>query len=431
MNRVASPKNPKRLQIMKARMLILVLGIAAHCPVVSDPVREKSLVILKGDEEHPFSGNKELAKEIAVLIQVFADPEARGDNIETSQFAIKQLAKIGKPAVPQLMEAMLGKNETVASYSGLALEKIGFQGVEQVRKKWPNLTEAQKWKFMRFRGSFDYEMSLDFALVSLKSKDAAVRRQAIEYLGEHKEAKARQNLLKMLNTEAPELHRWFVIKTLAKIGNNNEVVDALIELLAKDSWAARGKGLPHIRGNPPPWWPDGREHIIDALGEMDARKAAPKLLGVLQEKGQDKAYLDFAIVPLLGDWGYNPSIPVLKRILVADKDCLHLYIARALLQLKDRSGMSVLLQALKSEDWSERHFAAEAFAKHGDKSDVLLLGHCLKDEEEIIQLQACQGLERITGVINRAQGQTMLTSADIRLWIEWLERNKGKYHRKK
>ena len=70
---------------------------------------------------------------------------------------------------------------------------------------------------------------------------------------------------------------------------------------------------------------------------------------------------------------------------------------------------------------------ARRFAEYGDKSDVLILGNCLKDEDEEVPSLACQGLERITGVINRAPGQTMRTSADIPLWIEWFEQNKAKY----
>ncbi|MSQ93483.1 MAG: HEAT repeat domain-containing protein [Gemmataceae bacterium] len=110
-----------------------------------------------------------------------------------------------------------------------------------------------------------------------------------------------------------------------------------------------------------------------------------------------------------------------------DEWCWHENVARVLLQLKDRSGVPLLITNLKSKHRSERHFAAKAFAEHGDKSDVLLLGHCLTDEELIIQLQACEGLERITGVVNRALGQTMLTSADIPLWKAWFDQNKAKY----
>ena len=48
-----------------------------------------------------------------------------------------------------------------------------------------------------------------------------------------------------------------------------------------------------------------------------------------------------------------------------------------------------------------------------------------------VRRRACEGLERITGVVNREPGQTMRTSADFPLWIEWLEKNKAKYQSEK
>jgi HEAT repeat protein len=370
--------------------------------------------------------DKKLAERIDTLIQVFSDPDAQGENLFETGRAIKQLVAIGKPAVPQLIDAVLGKHATIAVYSALVLDEIGAQAVEQVRARWPKLTEAKKWKLMRFRGKFDYQASLDFALASLGSKQPDVRRQAIEYAGLHKEAKARATLLKLLNREVPKEHRWVVIESLANVGNE-KVADALIALLAKDSWAAKGKGLIHPPGYPPPWWPDGRVHVIEALGKMGARKAAPKLLEVLQEKGPDKAYLGLAIVPLLGEWGYAPSIPVLKRILVEAKDCDRVNVARVLVQLMDRAGMPLLLQALTSADPGERRFACKAFAQYGDRSDVLLLGKCLSDPDADVQSLACQGLERITGVVNREPGQTMHTLADVPHWQKWFEKNRAKY----
>jgi hypothetical protein len=216
-----------------------------------------------------------------------------------------------------------------------------------------------------------------------------------------------------------------VIDSLGSIGNDDEVADALVALLAKDSWAAKGTGLV-LRGELPPWGRDGRGYVIVALGKMGARKAAPKLLEVLQEKGPDKAHFEFAIVPLLAEWGHKPSIPVFKRLLVRD-GTERRNIAEALLRLKDRSGMAVLVRALASGNRNDRCFACKAFAQYGDRSDVLLLGPCLDDEDGEVQMWTCRGLERITGVINRAPGQTMQTSADVPLWKAWFEKNKEKY----
>jgi hypothetical protein len=82
--------------------------------------------------------------------------------------------------------------------------------------------------------------------------------------------------------------------------------------------------------------------------------------------------------------------------------------------------MGILVRSLVSDNRNHRRFASRVFAQYGDKSDVLLLGECLDDEDGEVQMWACRGLERITGVINRAPGQTTQTSADVPLWKAWL-----------
>jgi len=58
--------------------------------------------------------------------------------------------------------------------------------------------------------------------------------------------------------------------------------------------------------------------IIAALAKLKARRSAPALLKVLQEKGKGKAYLGEFIIPVLGDLGYGEAIGELKAILATD-----------------------------------------------------------------------------------------------------------------
>ncbi len=374
--------------------------------------------------------DKAMTEKIETLIQVFGHPQARGENLDETNRAIKELVSIGKPAIPQILQAMLNKNLDIALSSAHALEGIGAPAVPLVRAAWPKWTEAEKWKFMRFRGKFDYAGALDFALASLSSRDGAVASQAVAYLCEHKEARARDPLLKILASGPPAL-RWDVIDGLADLGNK-DVVKPLVALLKPDSWAAKGVGLqPRFKGKAPTWWPDGRKYVIDTLAKLKARAAAPALLAVLQEKGAGKGYLGDYIIPLLGDWGCTASIPALQRILAQDRECWRENVARVLLQLKDRSGVPLLLQALTSGDDRERGFACRAFAQYGDKSDIPFLGQALLDDDAHVQSLACQGLERITGIVIRAPGQTKHSLADVPLWQAWFEKNKAKYQSRK
>ena len=69
--------------------------------------------------------DKKLAEKIATWIAVLGDPEAAGETLEETQRAIKELVAIGKPAVPQILQAMRSKNLIMASYSALVLDETG------------------------------------------------------------------------------------------------------------------------------------------------------------------------------------------------------------------------------------------------------------------------------------------------------------------
>jgi HEAT repeat protein len=255
---------------------------------------------------------------IQILIGMLEAPDAHdgvgGGKVKASP-AIEELVKIGPKAVPDLVDAVLRSRSTVGGYPALVLDRIGEPAVEPVRKEWERLDDAQRWKLMRFRGQFDYDAVLMFAVASLDSETYEVRQAAIRYAGQYKEPRSRDKLLELLNNDAPPL-RWEVVDALASIGGD-AVVDALIKLLAPRGWAAKGLGLVPPDSRPPPWWPDGRPYIIEALRKLKAKKAASALLMVLQEKGEGRGYLAAQIVPALVEFEYREALPELQQILTS------------------------------------------------------------------------------------------------------------------
>ena len=100
-------------------------------------------------------------------------------------------------------------------------------------------------------------------------------------------------------------------------------MEAIIKLLDRDSWAAKGEGLLPPEGPPPPWWPDGRPRVIESLVALKAARAVPVLLKVLIEKGSGRAYLGAQIIPFLADYGGPDCVDELKRIAFAkDEDVI-------------------------------------------------------------------------------------------------------------
>jgi HEAT repeat protein len=366
------------------------------------------------------------------LIETFAHPKLATDNSEQTQKAFRALIVMGKPAVPKLIDAVLGKNETVASYCALVLEGIGKDGLPAVQKRWGDLTVDEKWKLMPFRGKFDYENSLPFALSSLEAKDPSIRRQAQALLCLHRERRAKAQLLKAFKDDLPR-HRWDMIGGIFPY-DDKEVVDAHIALLSPKSWLAKGEGPPLFMSELPPWGHDGRPRVIEALGRMKAKSSAASLLKVLMEKGNGKAYLGPYILPLLAEFQYKESIPELKKIIAADPSSLapslqpssyvQVQAARVLWQLGDNSGRLFLVQLLDGKSSGEKQLACRTIADFGTKEDIEALARRLDDEDFEIREASCRGLERITGVVNRAPGMTGSSENDAPLWKEWVEKRR-------
>jgi hypothetical protein len=234
--------------------------------VAGPPVPPRAREVVKpttGDQERTLDGR------IKELIAVLASPDACSEGIENTRRAIAELVRIGSPAVPVLVKTVVGvapvRDDSLngASYSALALDRMGPAALPGVLAAWDGLGEADRWKLMPFRGRHDAAAATEYALPSLQSESEEAVRRAVSHLGEFKVAEARQPLLRLLNGAKPRL-RWAVVEALTKVGGE-EVEDAFIRLLAPTSWAARGVGQPPPLGAVPPWWPDGRPHIVKAL----------------------------------------------------------------------------------------------------------------------------------------------------------------------
>jgi HEAT repeat protein len=366
-----------------------------------------------------------VANRVRWLQDVFRDPEARSSKLEASRKAIAALAELGPPAVPYLIDGILGDHDTVGPYSYLALKEIGKDAVEGVRARWAKLDDAQRWRLMEFRGEFDKEAAAQYALSCLTHIDMKIRGDAVAFAGRHREQRAKKQLLKMLNNDAPAL-RWGVMDALANLGGD-DVSAELTKLLEKDSWAAKGTGLPVPEGAQPPWWPDGRPVVIECLKRLKAKAAAPALLRVLQEKGEGKAYLGMFIIPLLGEFGYRNAVPELQWIVKGQKDqYVGLLAAEALFQLGDRSARPLVLEVLGK---GGSRVACSILARYGTREDVPVLVKCLDDEDWGVRKHACEGLERITGEKNRAKGWEAISEHDAPVWKKWWATNKDKYEK--
>jgi HEAT repeat protein len=323
-------------------------------------------------------------------------------------------------------------------------QAIGTRIYDDVAERWKDLTKKQKWALLQSDNCVGRATAVSFVLDELDSKERLVRFDAIRWLGWNRVAEAKPRLMQMLESEKSIL-RWDILEALTSIGGK-DVVDLLIGLLAADSWAANGKYAVHPPGPKPPWWPDERPKIIQGLRKLQAKRSAPTLLTILQEGREKGTWLAFFTIPLLGELGYQEAIPTLKAILASDDASLlppdvpagvrqgqdwevRRHTARALFQLGVPSGRGLLTRELTVVDSDRRCFAAETYARFGQKVDVPVLVRCLEDKNDQVRRWACFGLERITGITNRTNGRAESSEQDVPAWLKWWEMHRSEFER--
>jgi hypothetical protein len=252
---------------------------------------------------------------VDVLLTVLAHPEARGARLEQAVAAQKELTAIGGAAVPQLIQAVLEKpaSANVNFTAGQILVDIGKPALPSIWARWADLNDERRWRLMPVFEKHDRESVRGYALNCLDSQ-GPVRLEAWRFVLRTKELRAEERYFKAIEgDEAPGI-RWHLLPGDKPIYEEKRENNVLIHLLEPDSWVAKGEGQPPPTGYPPPWWPDGRPHVIRTLHQRRVERAAGVLLRVLEEKGPGAGHLAGQIIPALADLGYKEAIPELERV---------------------------------------------------------------------------------------------------------------------
>ncbi|MCE9568279.1 MAG: hypothetical protein K8U57_40280 [Planctomycetes bacterium] len=266
--------------------------------------------------------DKAVKNRVDHLLAILATPGAReGDNLKRTVETIKELTKIGAPAAPQLVAALLEEPaaSNVSFTSGLILLDIGKPALPAVTARWSDLNDAQRWRLMPFREKYDRDAVREYVWNCLASDYGFIRFKAWEFIMRHPDPRAKDRYLNALHGMDREQGgedaglRWYLFPGKTVYDEKQEI-GILIDLLKSDSWVAKGDGEPPRDGFPPPWWPDGRPTVVRLLHSRKITQAAPALLKLLQEKGQGAGYLVEQIVPVLVAFKYTEAIPELERI---------------------------------------------------------------------------------------------------------------------
>jgi hypothetical protein len=253
----------------------------------------------------------DVPKRVSELLAVLNHPEASRERLNETVKALKELEKIGGPAAPQVVDAAI---KPLASYVGDLLVRIGKPALPAIRAKWGDLNDEQRWRLMPVFEKHDRESVREYAWNCLDSQ-GRVRLDAWLFMLRTKDPRAEDRYFQLLETGGDDPHvRWHLLPGDKPTYEEKRENNALIDLLGPESWVAKGEGQMPPSGHVPPWWPDGRPHVIQTLHDRKVVRAAPALLRVLEEKGPGAGYLAEQIIPALADLGYKEAIPELERV---------------------------------------------------------------------------------------------------------------------
>ncbi len=276
------------------------------------------------------------------------------DDWRVYQDTIRDLQRIGPPAVPALREALKDPDSRVRVYAADALLGIGYEAKDAV----PDLTEA------------------------LKDKDNYVRAsagEALEAIGS-RAYEALPALKAALQDEEANV-RYIAAKALAKMGSKSKDAVPALTATLKDSdghvRAAAAEAIGAIGREAKDAVPSLTEALRDrspyvrsaaatALGAIgaDAKPAISRLVTLLETK-KDNKYVRSAAAEALGKIGTNPktTVPVLIEALNDEKDRVRIKSAAALGKIgcQARSAIPGLIDSF-NESEEERLSAVDGIA---------------------------------------------------------------------
>jgi HEAT repeat protein len=132
-----------------------------------------------------------------------------------------------------------------------------------------------------------------------------------------------------------------------------------------------------------------RNAVAQALGQMQAKEQAPKLVPLLKDSNSSVRY---AAALALGQMQAKAQAPQLVPLLKDSDSTVRYAAADALGQMQAKEQVPKLVQLLKNSDSNVRHAAAKALGQMQAKEQVPKLVQLLKDSDPSVRSAAAQAL---------------------------------------
>ncbi len=318
-----------------------------------------ALALLAGHASFAQEGEQEIEEKVKKLIEQLHS-ERKLDAVKS---AVEELAKIGKPAVEPLIEALGHTDYGIRSYAADILGTIGDKRAVQ------------------------------FLLKALKDRDESVRYSAADALGKLRDEKAVEPLIKALQDEYPAVRKAAL---LALIATGKPAIKPLAAALKHEEEEVRisaAIALGEIKDKSAldplietglkneSWWV--RYCAAEALLAIGDKKAIDPLIETLKDKVWQVRH---CVAEVLGDMGDKKAVEALRKLWEEDKNTLvRLNAAYALGAIAaDAQAIEYLVKSLEEEDKTILRCSCKALKKLG-RLAVKSLKKAMKHENKFVR----------------------------------------------
>jgi HEAT repeat protein len=211
-------------------------------------------------------------------------------------------------------------------------------------------------------------------IAKLKKRNPERRQKAVEALGNLKDTRAVEPLIRVLEQDVSFV-RWKAAKVLGQIGDASAIAP-LINALKDDDW-------------------DIRKNAAWALGRIGDTRAAAPLLELL---GDPFNLLREAVIEALGTIGDPLAVEPLIKVLEEKDPSIRKHAVTALAMIGDPRAVEPLIGLLRDQDTEVRQKTIESLAILNDPRVVEPLITILGDKASHVQHKAVQALGEIRDV---------------------------------
>lgn len=320
----------------------------------------------------------------------------------------------GEAALTHLIDSIHAKEPEIRLRAVEQLEAIGSERAIDILEQAANDPNASvRERAIRALGRIQHRRAVDILLDRLQDPEQAeVHTHVIQALGETGSQRAVEPLIRKFQSEADQVERHYAALALGQIGAP-QAVTALAQALQGTYLVRRAAGqaigqigekhpdaiqllvdqlVEDLFGLP---GSDERFRAADALSHIRPAGAVPRLIEAMNDPERLTHQRLAAISALRAIGDKQASAPLLELFSSTKNGNLRYRASRALVFIREREAIPVLIELLNHEDYQVRWLTAMILGQRDVRSAVPQLVKLLEDNKAQVRKEAADALRRL------------------------------------